>query len=80
MDIKYQKMIEELLLVMATGRSCPGKSREGPRTGRDRTGQDLETFKVPWSCGSGTNEVQKSQDFFLRSRDSPAPFPEQEFC
>ena len=46
-------------LVMATGLSRPGKSREGPGTGRDRTGprdlegpvvlagQDLETLKVP---------------------------------
>ena len=44
---------------MATGLSRPGKSREGPGTGRDRTGprdlegpvvlagQDLETLKVP---------------------------------
>ena len=38
-------------LVMATGLSRPGKSREGPGTGRDRTGQDLETLKVLWSCG-----------------------------
>ena len=47
------------LLVMATGLFCPGKSREGPGAGRDRTeprdlegpvvlpGQDLETLKVP---------------------------------
>ena len=46
-------------LVMATGLSRPGKSREGPGTGQDRTGprdldgpvvlpgQDLETLKVP---------------------------------
>ena len=45
--------------MMATGLSRPGKSREGPGTGRDRTGprdlegpvvlagQDLETLKVP---------------------------------
>ena len=54
---------------------CPGKV-----PGRDGTGQDLETLKVPWSCGPGTKEVQKSQDFFWRSRDSPAPFPGQDFA
>ena len=64
------------LVVMATGLSCPGKSREG----RDRTGQDLETLKVPWSCGPGTKEVQKSRDFFWRSRGSPASFPGQDFA
>ena len=32
-----------------------GRSRD--RTGQDRTGQDLETLKVPWSCGPRTNEV-----------------------
>ena len=46
-------------VVMATGLSRPGKSREGPGTG-----QDLETLKVPWSCGPRTKEVQKSRDFF----------------
>ena len=30
--------------------------------GRDGTGQDLETLKVPWSRGPGTKEVQKSRD------------------
>ena len=47
------------LLVMATGLFRPGKSREGPGTGRDRTGprdiegpvvlpgQDLDSQKVP---------------------------------
>ena len=35
---------------MAAGLSRPGKSREGPRTGRDRTGpRDLEGPVVPWS-------------------------------
>jgi hypothetical protein len=47
------------VLVMAAGLSRPGKSREGPGTG-----QDLETLKVPGSCGPGTKEVQKSRDFF----------------
>ena len=42
---------------MVPGR--PGKSREGPGTFR---GQDLETLKVPWSCGPGTKKVQKSRD------------------
>ena len=51
-------------LVMATGLSRPGKSRDLP--GRDGTGQDLETLKVLWSCGPGTKEVQKSLDFFLK--------------
>ena len=50
------------VLVMATGLSRPGKSREGPGTGREGTGQDLETLKVPWSCGPGTKKVQKSRD------------------
>ena len=37
-------------LVMATGLSRPGKSREGPGTGRDRTGpRDLEGPVVLWS-------------------------------
>ena len=46
-------------------------SRLSSRTvpSRDGTGQDLKTLKVPWSCGPGTKEVQKSQDFFRRSRD-----------
>ena len=47
----------------------PGKSREGPGTG-----QDLETLKVPWSCGPGTKEVQKSRDFFLKVLGLPGPF------
>ena len=54
---------------MATGLSRPGKSREGPGTG-----QDLETLKVPWSCGPGTKEVQKSQDFFKGPGTSRALF------
>ena len=49
----------EFLLGFPAGLSRPGKSREGPGTGRDRTGprdlegpvvlagQDLETLKVP---------------------------------
>ena len=48
-------------LISTRGLFRPGKSREGPGTGRDRTGprdlegpvvlagQDLETLKVPWS-------------------------------
>ena len=32
-------------------------SREVPGRSRDGTGQDLETLKVPWSCGPGTKEV-----------------------
>ena len=41
---------EDLELVLAAGLSRPGKSREGPRTGRDRTGpRDLEGPVVPWS-------------------------------
>ena len=46
------------------GLSRPGKSREGHGTGRDGTGQDLETLKVPWFHGPGTKEVHKSRDFF----------------
>ena len=39
-----------LLLVMATGLSRPGKSWEGPGTGRDRTGpRNLEGPVVLWS-------------------------------
>ena len=61
----------------------PGKSREGPGTGWDRTGprdlegpvvlagQDLETLKVPWSCGPGTKEVHKSRDFFFEGPGTP---------
>jgi hypothetical protein len=41
----------------------PGGSRDVPGRSRDMTGQDLETLKVPWSCGPGTKEVQKSLDF-----------------
>ena len=38
------------VLVMATGLSRPGKFREGPRTGKDRTGlRDLEGPVVLWS-------------------------------
>ena len=38
------------ILVMATGLSRPGKSREGPGTGQDRTGpRDLESPVVLWS-------------------------------
>ena len=37
-------------LVIAAGLSRPGKSREGPGTGQDRTGpRDLEGPVVPWS-------------------------------
>ena len=55
------------LLSFPAGLFRPGKSRKGPGTGRDRTGpRDL---KVPWSCGSGTKEVQKSRNFFWRSWD-----------
>ena len=37
-------------VVMATGLSRPGKSREGPGTGQDRTGPgDLEGPVVLWS-------------------------------
>ena len=32
---------------MAAGLSRPRKSREGPRTGQDGTGRDLETASVP---------------------------------
>ena len=45
---------------MAAGLSLPGKSREGPGTGQDRTGQDQDTLKVPWSCGPGTKIVQNN--------------------
>ena len=49
--------------------SLPNRSRDvpgspgtrGPRS-RDKTGQDLETLKVPWSRCPGTKEVQKSLD------------------
>ena len=79
----------ECLLGFPAGLSRPGKSREGPGTGRDRTGprdlegpvvlagQDLETLKVPWSCGPGTKEVQKSRDL---QKKSLAPFPGQDFA
>ena len=37
-------------------------SREVPGRSRDEKGWDLETLKVPWSCGPGTKQVQKSRD------------------
>ena len=50
---KYDKWIlgyYGYTVVMATGLSHPGKSREGPGTGRDRTGpRDLEGPVVLWS-------------------------------
>ena len=61
-----------MYLAMATGLSHPGKSREGPGTGQDRTGprdlegpvvlagQDLETLKVP--------------GLFLKVPGPPGPF------
>ena len=69
---KYDKWIlgyYGYTVVMATGLSQPGKSREGPGTGRDRTGprdlegpvvlagQDLETQRVPglFFKGPGTS-------------------------
>ena len=73
-------LIIVLPVVMGTGLFRPEKSQEGPRMGRDRTGQDQETLKVLWSCGPGTKEFQKSWDFFLRSRDSPAPFLDRNFA
>ena len=65
----YDPEDPEYTLVMATGLSRPGKSREGPGTGQDRTGprdlegpvvlagQDLETLKVPglFLNGPGTS-------------------------
>ena len=42
--------LQEYIVVMATGLSRPGKSREGLRTGQDRTGpRDLEGPVVLWS-------------------------------
>ena len=42
--------IDGTKLVMATGLSRPGKSREGPGMGQDRTGpRDLEGPVVLWS-------------------------------
>ena len=55
-------------------------SREVPGRSWDGTGQDLETLKVPWSCGPGTKEVQKSRDFFLKVLVLPGPFSWTEFC
>ena len=69
-------------VVMATGLSHPGMSREGPGKvlGRDGTGQDLENLKVPWSCGPRTKEVQKSRDYFLKVPGLPGPFSWTGFC
>ena len=53
---------------------CSFPGSPGMVPGRDRTGRDLETLKVPWSRGPRTKEVQKSRDFFRRSRDPPSPF------
>ena len=51
-------------------------SREGPGKipGWNGTGQDLETLKVPWSCGPRTKEVQKSRDLFLKVPGLLGPF------
>ena len=58
---KYTKQDNMFQLGFPAGLFRPGKSREGPGTGRARTGprdlegpvvlagQDLETLKVPWS-------------------------------
>ena len=63
--------------MMATGLSRPGKSREGPGMGRDRTGpRDLEGPVVPWSRGPGTKDVHKSPGLFLKVPRLPGSF----FC
>ena len=46
-------------LLVATDGNRTVPSREVPGRSRDVTGLDLETLKVPWSCGPGTKEVQK---------------------
>ena len=61
---------------MATGLSHPGKSREGPGTRQDRTGpRDLKGPVVP-----GLQKSKSPGTFFPRSRDSPDPFPGQDFA
>ena len=60
--------------------SLPNRSRDvlgspgtkDPRS-RDKTGQDLETSKVPWSRCPGTKEVQKSRD--LKMEKVPEKMP-----
>ena len=47
-------------------------SREVLGRSWDGTGQDLETLKVPWSCGPGLKKSQSPRTFLLRS---PATFP-----
>ena len=79
-DLNRFKLDPTLGLGFPAGLSRPGKSREGPGTGQDRTGQDLETLKVPWSCGPGTKEVQKSRYFFLKVPGLPGPFSWTGFC
>ena len=59
-------------LVMATGLSCPGKTREGPRTGRDRTGpRDLEGPVVLWSRDLRSPKVP---GLFSKVPGLPGPF------
>ena len=72
----FRKSINPLtiihVLTRLSSRTVP--SREVPGRSQDGTRQDLETLKVPGPKSPWTKEVQKSRDFFWRSRDFPVPF------
>ena len=61
------KAFQQDYSIQGSPRKVPGQDRTGQdRTGQDRTGsRDLECSVVPWSCGPGTKEVQKSQDVYF---------------
>ena len=64
--------------MMATGLSRPGKSREGPGTGRDRTGpRDPEGPVVLWSRDKRSPKVP---GLFLKVPGLPGPFSRQDFA
>ena len=59
-------------LVIAAGLSRPGKSREGPGTGQDRTGpRDLEGPVVLWSRDQRSPKVP---GLFSKVPGLPVPF------
>ena len=62
---------------MATGLSRPGKSREGPGTGQDRTGpRDLEG---PVVLPGQDLEILKVPGLFLKVPGPPGPFSPLEY-
>ena len=54
------QLLKSLLVVLGFGSQAfvCGFSRQNINSvGQDRTAQDIETLKVPWSCGPWTKEV-----------------------